>query len=103
MLSIVLFLVSSEDSEYGILDFNVFRQAESLAEADYYNCAYTQLDEEHPYRRHVKQSKREDTGAHYGGYAERWEDVLYLCPHGVADKFSRVSGVEPVRYDACNQ
>ena len=104
-LSVVhrLFLAFSEDSEYGVPDFNVFRKAECLAQTGYYRRAREQLDEEHPYRTQVKQREGEDAGEHYRGHPEGREDVPYLSPHGVADKFPRVSGVEPVCYDACNQ
>ena len=96
MLSIVLFLVSSEDSEYGVLDFNVFRQAECLAQTDYYRCAREQLDEEHPYRTQVQQREGEDAGAHYCGHAEGRKDVPYLRPHGVAYQLAAVHGIQPV-------
>ena len=51
-LSVVhrLFLVSYEDSEYGVLDFYVFRKAECLAQTGNYRRAREQLDEKHPYR-----------------------------------------------------
>ena len=39
-----LFLVSSKNSEYGVLDFNIFRQAERLAQTNYYRCSGAQLD-----------------------------------------------------------
>ena len=104
-LSVVhrLFLAFSEDSEYGVPDFNVFRKAERLAQTGYYRRAGAQLHEEHPYRTQIQQRQGKDTGEHYCGYAEGREDVPYLGPHRVADKFPRVSGVEPVCYDACNQ
>lgn len=49
-LSVVhrLFLVSSEDSEYGVLDFNVFRETECLAQTCYYRRTGAQLDDKHP-------------------------------------------------------
>ena len=55
-LSVVhrLFLVSSKNSEYGVLDFNIFRQAECLAQTNYYHRSGAQLDEEHPYRGHLQ-------------------------------------------------
>ena len=39
-----LFLVSYKNSEYGVLDFNIFRQAERLAQTNYYRCSGAQLD-----------------------------------------------------------